>query len=374
MVLLLIACVFLAGIGIGTYERNANAYATTGSLISKNGVWYGGAENGASITVNWSGWYKITVGAEEAYSVYQGAITYLGDDTKGNTITAQAYFSAGDMLTFRLYNGGTTVLGGGSVFHGGAGALILQNNTPLVGAGGSYYTAHGTDKNGVYGVSGYVTGGIHKRYINNNEFGGGASGMYCAGGKNPAWYPTDMPQTYAGLRGASYVNGVPESGANYLDTSRATLISQDVSAQQTPYFRVEAIPNTVDDSYDAQISTANTLKTIASYQASMVQKEGEIVNAIKGLEAGGGGGNSDIPTITVCQNETFNVVCGYYDDMQGGSASGVTVENSNVGDGVVVVKGRMTTVGTFKVTINGKKFCINVVSPPTPNSVTAILN
>ncbi len=371
--MLLASCIFLAGIGVGIIFENPNSYATTGSLISKNGVWYGGAENGASITVNWSGWYKIIIGAEGAYSVYQGAITYLGDDTKGNTITAQAYFSAGDILTFRLYNGGTTVLGSGTVFHGGAGALILQNNTPLVGAGGSYYTAHGVDKGSVYGVSGYVNGGIHKRYINNNEFGGGCAGMYCAGGKNPAYYPDVMPQTYQGLRGSSYVNGVPESGANYLDTSRATLISQDVSAQQTPYFRVEAIPNTVDDSYDAQISTANTLKTIASYQASMVQKEGEIVNAIKGLEVGGSG-NSDIPTISVSQNTNFNVVVGYYDDMTGGSASGITVTNRVVGDGVVEVSGRMTSTGTFKVTVNGKVFCIVVLSPPTANSVTAILN
>ena len=33
----------------------AKVSGATGSLISKNGVWYGGAEDGASTTVNWGG-------------------------------------------------------------------------------------------------------------------------------------------------------------------------------------------------------------------------------------------------------------------------------------------------------------------------------
>lgn len=351
---------------MGIIFENPNSYATTGSLISKNGVWHGGEENGATTTVQWSGWYKITVVAGAIEPTYwfsgNGNKFHQAFETfSASTISVNTYLSKGDILKFNYFLHGIIQQDYSEYrkgkwtnytnwYEGGCNAaLISLNGTPLVGAG-------------------------TQPVVNNNYFGCGAP-LY----KSETYQPTFKHYTYPETerenifysREPQIANGysVPsfyDTSYCYLDTTRATVLSISTSTQATASFRVEAIPNTVDDSYDAQIAQANYQKQMVDYQRQMLDTFKCISEE---LEA------NNIPMITVCQNQDFNVTLSFYDDMPSGRSADnlITVTNNTIGDKVINVSGRLPSKGVFSVDINGKTFIFKVLETPTTSNVTVIL-
>lgn len=121
----------------------------------------------------------------------------------------------------------------------------------------------------------------------------------------------------------------------------------------------------------------NDLKDSINTLTSAVQSIPTTITASASASSNGGGSSSEqLPTITVCENTNFDVVVGYYDDMISGSSPGgeCTATNSVVGDGVVQLRGRFATKGTYQVLISGRKFIVKVIEAPKPNAVTVILN
>jgi hypothetical protein len=99
--------------------------------------------------------------------------------------------------------------------------------------------------------------------------------------------------------------------------------------------------------------------------------------------SGGGSNNSgavalsvdNIPMVSVTVNANFDVPLSVYDDMQSGTSSDgkVQVVNSTVGDNLVHLKGRLSSVGIFQYKINGKVFNISVIENPTATNVVVRL-
>lgn len=337
----------------GLFTAGNPSYATTGSLISKNGVWYGGAgDNGAQITVGWSGWYKINVVAGNVNQSRRHSSNTSPDGSfalPASNMTVSIYLSKGDVLKFEWYQHGIIAENGYYVnsgkwvnttylFEGGCDAdLIYLNGVPLAGAG----LLQSVDNNR-FGCG---------SFYGHDEWKAGTGGNFSF---SPApQHPSGMNRGY----------GMFEAGTCYLDATRATLVSLTESTQNTVSFRVEAIANTVDDSYDAQISQAN-------YQKEMVEQLKKIAN---NASSGGSGFTDDVPTVTVNKGANFDVVLSVYDDMTSGSSGTVQVVNSSVGDNIIHLKGKYTEKGVYKVTINSKKFVINVIENPSASNVTVKL-
>ena len=313
-------------------------------------------------------------------------------NSEGKGIICTAYLSEGTQLRFRVLRGATYTYGyeqGKNDHHKFSlwdespyAALLYADDTPLVGAGGG--SGNGVIDNSKFSAADYSYQGTWVRYGTSAERDAETIPGSISASEIPGAKPTlnkqlpfrsesgeDIGVYYATSHGAKI------SGANYLDTGRATLISMDADSRSTDgtstrsqlrsiSFRVEAIPNSQDDSYDAQISMANSLKQLVSTNK-------QITEAIKDSSAGG---NDMYPSVTVCENQNFDVVVAAYDDMQGGTSLNgeCTVINSVVGDGVVQLQGKFTTKGTYSVLINGNKFIVKVIEAPKPNSVTVILN
>lgn len=60
--------------------------------------------------------------------------------------------------------------------------------------------------------------------------------------------------------------------------------------------------------------------------------------------------------------------------MLSGSSGGVTVTNSTVGDGAILVSGKLNTSGNYTIQINGKTFIFNVITEPSSSNVAVLLN
>lgn len=345
-------CIVILAVGyLGSLFKAENtSYATTGSLISKNGVWYGDAsDNGASMTIGWSGYYNITVTAGS-----EGGVSNTVPSSVGN-ITATAYLQKGDSLRFNWYQcGGVTTVTGS--YNKNDNWHVRTNNVPKVGCNASLIWLNDLP----------LVGSGELPQINNNAFGCGTTYMFPRGLDSNSygrverdWYwdpASEVPEGFNLVEGPSYC---------YLDTSRATL-SNISSVSPAISFRVEAIANTVDDSYDAQIAQANYQKQMVDYQRQMLDTFKCISEE---LEA------NDIPMITVCQNQDFNVTLAFYDDMPSGRSADnlITVTNSTIGDKVIKVSGRLPSKGVFSVDINGKTFIFKVLETPTTSNVTVIL-
>lgn len=101
----------------------------------------------------------------------------------------------------------------------------------------------------------------------------------------------------------------------------------------------------------------------------------EVISRLDNISLKLDGLENSVPTITVCEDQNFDVAVGYYDDMvSGSSADGrVTVTNSAVGDKAIKVSGKLTTKGVYIVDINGKTFIFKVIEEPTASNVKVIL-
>lgn len=80
------------------------------------------------------------------------------------------------------------------------------------------------------------------------------------------------------------------------------------------------------------------------------------------------------PTLTVIKGKAFNMAIGDYDDIVSGSASGITVTNTTVGDGYIQVKGTINSAGQKVLSVNGKTFIFNVIEEPNSANVLISLN
>ena len=298
--------------------------------------------------------------------------------SEGKSVTAIAYLSEGSQLRIKHFQGarinwfdyGNSKNYWGTLY-GSKASMLYLDNTPLIGAGGgtdkikidNYYFSAADDAR----QSASRSGSYYNFESPAETLDGCHSATEFASWKYQTRY-SDGKTIEIEANGSKYYNVydvVAASGTNYLDTSRATLVEQKASNSPLS-FRVEAIPNSQDDSYDAQISMANSLK-------QLVTTNKQIAEAIKDSSAGG---NDMYPSVTVCENQNFDVVVAAYDDMQGGTSLNgeCTVVNSTVGDGVIQLQGKFTTKGTYSVLINGNKFIVKVIEAPKPNTVKVILN
>lgn len=340
---LLIVSLFAGALIGGITSSQISSYAATGSLISKNGVWYGDAsDNGASITVGWSGYYNITVTA----GVDAGNSNQVPSSV-GN-ITATVYLQKGDRIRFNWYQcGGVTTVTGS--YNKNDNWHVRTNNVPKVGCNASLIWLNDLP----------LVGSGELPQINNNAFGCGTNYAFPRGTSSNSYGPVERDWYWSPAsevpEGFNLVEG-PSSC--YLDTSRATL-SNISSVSPAISFRVEAIANTVDDSYDAQIAQAN-------YQKQMVEELKDISSKI--------GNNVEAPIFTVIAGKDFSLASNKYDDMLSGSSGGVTVTNSSVGDGAIIVSGRLDTTGSYIITVNGKSFIFNVIEEPDSSNVVVLLN
>lgn len=95
---------------------------------------------------------------------------------------------------------------------------------------------------------------------------------------------------------------------------------------------------------------------------------GEIASAMSSMSVSGG---SSAVQLTVIADEPFTEQVVQWDDMESGSKSGVTVTNSVIGDGYIVVSGTLSQTGWTNIIINGRMFCFKVIEEPDSSNVTA---
>lgn len=83
----------------------------------------------------------------------------------------------------------------------------------------------------------------------------------------------------------------------------------------------------------------------------------------------------DTPMVSVTVNTNFDVPLSVYDDIASGTSSDgkVQVVNSTVGDKLIHLKGKLTSVGIFQYKINGRTFNIKVIENPTATNVVVRL-
>ena len=77
-----------------------------------------------------------------------------------------------------------------------------------------------------------------------------------------------------------------------------------------------------------------------------------------------------VPTITVIAGREFNYFLTQYLSIQTASAGGIEVVNSNPNDGLVEIKGTLSSPGWNSVIISGKQFLFNVLEEPDSGNVT----
>ena len=357
--LLLFACAFTAG---SLWGIDA-ASAASGRLNTQFGRWTGGGED-ASITVGYAGWYNITV--------YGGA--------NGGRLTGIVLLKEGDVLRSQVFEGGVAPSGiesGGGFVSGGNGGqavMIFLNNTPLIGAGGG----GGATRAGGSGVPVVITNGAGVDRIENQYFSSGGSGALAyrsagattgtylngAGGNTLPGHTPSAGGTYSPARGGA-------AGANYLDEDLIDLLSQP-NGSAAAGFVVEVSRSALEDTYMYSMLQTEYMRGMAQSLANLPDNAAaleRIAVAIENLPF------DSVPRITVVAGKPFSVAVAKYDDMPSGSAGGVTVTNSVVGDGVVVISGTAAAFpspGIFSVTVNNRVFSVTAVSEPDSSNVTVV--
>lgn len=181
-----------------------------------------------------------------------------------------------------------------------------------------------------------------------------------------------MPYGYYGLWFSRYSANtgftsfnIPESGAGYAIpaynlNSRTGLLGsgvvvdngnqlEDIKNQLTALTTaVKAIPTTITASASSSSSGGSAPVTVVTPQ--------------------------EAPIFTVIAGESFNLPCNKYDDMQSASANGITVTNTTVGDGCIMVSGKINTEGTYTLSVKGKSFIFYVVKEPNSANVLVKLD
>lgn len=323
------------------------------SINNESSSWGGGSasQNGEMCTINYSGKYRFELCGGNGGNSTNG----------GGHIIATAQLRKGDVLTFYYLTGGT-----GACYNisprnnGGDACIIYLNGTPLVGAGGRagyYRNARGWRENGWFQSESYNSDSpAVSSVINNSLFsaGGGGHWFEIVSANNNYNYSGGAGQTIAGCTAA----GDNQSGSNYLDMTRAVLVSAPNDGS-TVYFNVQVMPITKDESYGIM---ASSLQQIAEKIGSS-QTQAPIVSI-----------PTEAPTLTVIKGKAFSMAIGKYDDMLSGSASGITVTNATVGDGYIMVSGTISSAGQKVISINGKTIIFNVVEEPNSANVLISLN
>ena len=361
-VIFLAVSIFAGGFIFGNVNPIESSFAV--SIDNASSSWGGGAEsmNGQTCTINYPGKYRFELSAGNGG---------CDDKSAGGHIIATCQLTKGDILTFKYLKGGAGGVdrsySGGSA--GGDACILYLNNTPLIGAGGRggrtmNATGYKPD-HGFYNetISYSNSSGVSSQ-IDNSKFSSG-------GGGSTTRKPTNNSSYYgAGASGNTISGctaaGMAQSGSNYLDTSRAVLVEAPNDGNAV-YFNVQVMPITKDESYGIM---AGSLQVIAENTSAMVQKLDKISSSSSASSASSG---IEAPIFTVVAGKSFSFATNKYDDMSSGSHDGVTVTNSTVGDGAVMVSGKINTVGNYVITINGKNFIFNVIQEPNSSNVTVIL-
>lgn len=94
----------------------------------------------------------------------------------------------------------------------------------------------------------------------------------------------------------------------------------------------------------------------------------EMASAMSSMSVSGG---SSAVQLTVIAGKPFTEQVVQWDDMESGSKNGVTVTNSVLGDGYIVVSGTLSQSGWNNIIINGRMFCFKVIEEPDSANVTA---
>lgn len=287
------------------------------------------------------------------------------------------------MLKYVFYQGATASSELGWVYDkahfGGNAVMLFLNGTPLVGAGGrggcGYINGTGYLVPTYQPITHAVPSTEVSSFINNNKFSAGGYGTTFYNSGTAYSSGITNAQTLAGCTPAQNAfNSAPsststcyvtpaESGSNYLDTTRAILVSApNDSTVNDCRFSVAPIEVTQSDAYEY---IAEALQGIEAKIGNMGGSSApqEIIVA----------GDTQYPSVEVVQNQTFDITLGCYDDMNSGTSGTVSVENPNRSDGMIKLKGKMTEVGIFKVTIQGKNFIVKVIAPPDAVNVTVRL-
>lgn len=97
----------------------------------------------------------------------------------------------------------------------------------------------------------------------------------------------------------------------------------------------------------------------------------EMASAMSSMSVSGG---SSAVRLTVIAGKPFTEQVVQWDDMESGSKSGVSITNSVIGDGYIVVSGTLTQAGWSNIIINGRMFCFKVIEEPDSANVTATFN
>lgn len=93
----------------------------------------------------------------------------------------------------------------------------------------------------------------------------------------------------------------------------------------------------------------------------------EMASAMSSISTSGG---SSAVRLTVIAGKPFTEQITQWDDMESGSKSGVTVTNSVLGDGYIVVSGTLAQTGWSNILISGRLFCFKVIEEPDSSNVT----
>lgn len=339
------------------FYGNANSTNVYGASLTQSNSWggsMGGLASGSVCSVSETGSYKIEVygGNGSGYS-----------NAGGGHIIATTKLKKGDILKVVFLEGGTAP-SADKYGNGGGASILYLNDSPLVGAGGrggqSWYFQRGSTVTETYYPAEPVVS------INNALFSSGGGGG--TNGNVYGYHEGSNGNTISGCTPASggAYNSGGVSGCNYLDTSRAVLVSQpNDNASNVASFSVVPQPLTQAESYSVMASSLQTMAEKFSSGSLGGSTKTEVVLLAE----------SSYPTVEVVQNVSFDLTLGYYDDMQSGQTSDgkVKVVNSTIGDKVIKLQGKMTEVGLFQVTIKGKVFNIKVIASPNATNTTVRL-
>jgi hypothetical protein len=343
-----------------------------------------------------------TSGNETCYINYTSKY-YIEVSANNGRLMAYVSLKAGDILTSTVIAGGARGDVSGCTNpdyrhafvheNGAAGCLVSLNGSPLIGAGGR------TGNSAYFKSKPYTLGTVPATpvsEINNQYFSSGAGGsMNGYGGSGWGLYGF-----YKGSNGAT-INGcvaaiapdkgsagdysdiakitVAQSGSNYLDTSRATLVSAPnngtaVSVTLKPVIVTEK--QSLSGIDDGVSRIAQNLNTIAGKIGKLKSTQQTLNNTLQSTVstiANCSGGGSVVTNVTV--GESFSVYASMEISQTGTfTDSGVTCVNNDSQDGYIKLSGAITTRGSKEYLFGGTKVVINAVDVPNGSNVAVVLD
>jgi len=196
-------------------------------------------------------------------------------------------------------------------------------------------------------------------------------------------YGTTHPSCNAASRCWQENDGNRRAGTNYLNSSIVTLTKQ-TNDGITPNCKITCIQADVvaEDMYTASVRQAAAME-------QMVDKFGQ------GLKVNVKSDNTDIDAqlekinstlkesgakqmapqtgpITVIKDKSFDIWT--VGTSNGGVTKNVTIIDNDTSDNYIQVIGKISTVGTFEVVIDGKKYVFNVIEEPNSSNINAVLH